>query len=205
MSHRSSWETTTHNWDADLDIEHLAEVRARLEKPYLAGGSRHLILEILAYANDEAKSQGRKGFTTVTHLPNGWVTVADDGRGTDTRRDTDGIAIRKPVMATPDVRFTPGSPQHFLCDGLPRRGMSTVTALSSVLVHENYRENGSWSQTYRFGIPDRALASVAGSRGSGTVVTFRTDIIGPAPLTEADAKAFGWLDVQQIRNPEPGL
>ncbi|AZL05506.1 hypothetical protein CXR24_07810 [Brevibacterium aurantiacum] len=47
--------------------------------------------------------------------------------------------------------------------------------------------------------------TIDGPQQDGYSVTFRTDIIGPAPLTEADAKAFGWLDVQQIRNPEPGL
>ena len=106
MSHRPSWETSTHNWDADIDLEHLAEVRARLALPYLAGCCRHLILEILAYDNGEAKSQRRTGFATVTHLPHGWVTVPDDGRGTDTRRDSEGNAIHARLSTALPMRWT---------------------------------------------------------------------------------------------------
>lgn len=189
------WTTTTHEWGKDQDAEHLERVRERLGRGTSAGGRRHLILEVLAYADEEAESQDRTGQVTVTLHPHGWVTVADDGRGTDTRRDETGRVVRKPVMATPDVRFRDEAVSPRLPDGLPRRGMSTVAALSAVLVHENHRSDGSWAQTYRYGIPERELSEVDPAPRSGTTVAFRTDIAGPRDLTPEDASAFRWLRV----------
>lgn len=143
MSERASWQTTTHDWGRDLDLEHLRSARDQLGDGEAAGGRRHLILEVLAYADDEAQSLGRIGRATVTYHPDGSVTVADDGRGTDTRIDSGGRVIRKPVMATPDVRFVDATTAPLLPDGLPRRGISTVAALSHVLVHQNHRRDGS--------------------------------------------------------------
>lgn len=195
MSERP-WPTTTHDWARDLDVEHLAGVRARLGRSGAAGGRRHLVLEVLAYAAEEAQSLGRTGVAVVTARPDGMVTVADDGRGTDTRRDAHGGVVRKPVMATPDVRFQDEAAAPRLPDGLPRRGISTVAALSSELVHVNHRADGSWSQTYRHGIPDGELVAVRPRGASGTGVSFVTDVPGPADLTEEDLLAFPWLRVE---------
>lgn len=81
-----------------------------------------MILEVLAYAGDEANALGRIGDATVDYHDDGAVTVIDDGRGTDTRRDASGRRIRKPVMATKDVRFFDAPDAPLLPDGLPRRG-----------------------------------------------------------------------------------
>jgi DNA gyrase subunit B len=194
---RATWTVTTHDWSTDLDREHLDAIRSRPES-YAAGGRRHLVLEVLAYADEEAESIGRVGHAVVTTHADGSVTVADDGRGTDTRTDEQGRVIRKPVMATRDVRFfdVPDAPR--LPDGLPRRGMSTVSALCPVLVHENHRATGAWSQTYRHGIPDGELRAVPAARSSGTSVTFRpgVEVVGPDSLVEADLTAFPWLRIE---------
>jgi len=197
VTERATWTVTTHDWSADLDREHLAAIRARADV-YGAGGRRHLILEVLAYADEEAASIGRTGRAVVTALPDGSVSVADDGRGTDTRVDEHGHVVRKPVMATKDVRFFDAADAPTLPDGLPRRGMSTVAALSEVLVHENHRATGAWSQTYRHGIPDGALHGVPERGTSGTTVTFRPDpVIGePTELVGSDLVAFPWLVVE---------
>ena len=68
-------------------------------------GLGHLVLEVLAYADEEAGSRGARGSAVVTVHDDGSVSVADDGRGTDTRRDATGRVVRKPVMATQDLRF----------------------------------------------------------------------------------------------------
>lgn len=197
MSERSSWTVTTHDWSKDLDVAHLAAVRERLGRGDAAGGRRHLVLEVLAYADEEAASQGRTGLAIVTARPDGTVTIADDGRGTDTRRDAQGRTTRKPVMATADVRFRDEATSPALPDGLPRRDMSTVAALSSELVHENHRGGESWSQTYRFGIPDQDLSPVRWRGSSGTIVTFLAEIAGPAELTDDDVRAFAYLRIER--------
>lgn len=99
-------------------------------------------------------------------------------------------------MATQDVRFADVEASPRLPDGLPRRGMSTVAALSSVLLHENHRESGSWSQTYRHGIPDEDLAEITPRGSTGTTVTFLTDVAGPTDLKEKDAGHFRWLTMR---------
>lgn len=195
MQDRSTWVTTTHRWADDVDPAHLAQVRDTFGREETAGGRRHLILEVLAYADDEAGSQGRIGLVTVTVHPTGWVSVADDGRGTDTRRDSEGRIVRKPVMATADVRFTDSSTAPLLPDGLPRRGMSTVAALSTILVHENHRVEGSWSQTYRHGIPESDLETLPAREASGTTVTFAADLLGPTELVDRDLRAFPNLTI----------
>lgn len=196
MNQHATWITTTHDWSLDVDRVHLKAIRDELAPSGAAGGTRHLILEVLAYAQDEAASIPRRGTVVVTQHPDGSVSVDDDGRGTDTRTDQHGRIIRKPVMATADVRFTNPTTAPRLPDGLPRRGMSSVAALSAVLVHENHRANGAWAQTYRHGIPDTDLAQVHPRDGSGTVVTFEARVDGPDQLTEDDAAAFPNLDIR---------
>lgn len=171
-SQRSDWPTTTHVWAHDVDPEHLEQCRQHAAD-LAPTGVLHLILEVLAYAEDEAAAQGVRGAASVT-VGKQRVRISDDGRGTDTRRDEHGQMIRKPVMATPDVRFQgPDSP--LLPDGHHRRGMSLVAALSSELIHENRRRDGAWSQTYRHGIPDGELGELPATADTGTTVEFQPD------------------------------
>ena len=173
----STWTVTTHDWAVDVDRDHLAHIRDDCET-YGAGGRRHLILEVLAYANEEAEHLGRIHHATVVIRPNGVVAVTDDGRGTDTRTDSNGRIVRKPVMATRDVRFFDVPDCPALPDGPPRRGMSIVAALSANMVHDNHRPRGAWSQAYHHGVPDDALCAIPASDTTGTSVTFQADLAG---------------------------
>jgi len=197
VTERATWTATTHDWSSDLDRAHLAEIRAR-PALYGAGGRRHFILEVLAYANEEAESRGRPGHAVVTMHADGTVTVADDGRGTDTRLDEHGTVIRKPVMSTRDVRYFDAPDAARLPDGLPRRGMSVVSALSPVLIHENLSAAGAWSQAYRYGVPDGELLPVTRSTATGTSVTFRAgaDVVGPESLLDGDLTGFPALRIE---------
>lgn len=94
------------------------------------GGVLHLVLAVLASGNDEAESLGRAGKCVVILHSDCSVSVADDGRGTDTRRGSNGEMAKKPVMATEDLRFFDNPNVVLLPDGTPRRGMSVVSALS---------------------------------------------------------------------------
>lgn len=201
----SSWEVTTHDWGRLVDQDHLREIRNDPGR-YAAGGLRHLILEVLAYAEEEAEHRGRTGHVVITQRRDGSVSVVDDGRGTDTRRDPAGQVIRKPVMATRDVRFFGQPDAPLLPDGLPRQGMSTVAALSTWLEHSNYRASGAWTQRYEHGIPTAELRELPGTGRTGTGVQF---LPGPEvegdPLTADDLDGFPWLQVELRVQPDVAL
>jgi DNA gyrase subunit B len=154
-----------------VDFDHLARIRQN-PAVFAPGGVRHLILEVVAYAADEAGCSGG-GRCAVTLHRDGSVSVSDDGRGTDTRFDDLGRAVKKPVMASKDLRFFDFPGAQLLPDGHPRRGMSVVTALSEWLVHINRRRNGAWTQRYEHGAPVADLLPVAGDGTTGTTVCFR--------------------------------
>src|SRR5665647_2938383 len=120
--------TTTHDWSSAVDLDHLAQIRARVGA-LAPGGVDHLVMEALAYPADEAAAIGA-GFCELTFLADGSVRIADNGRGTEVLVDRTGQPVRKPVMATRDVRFFDAEHPPVLSDGHPRRGMSVVAALS---------------------------------------------------------------------------
>jgi DNA gyrase subunit B len=193
-----SWANTTHDWATTVDHEHLAQVR---EHPatYAPGGVRHLILEVLAYAADEAESAGRMGRGIVTLHADGSVSVADDGRGTDTRVDAAGQMIRKPVMGTQDLRFFADPDAEWLPDGHARRGMSVVAALSVWLTHTNRRAGGSWTQRYEQGVPTTDLTPVADDGTTGTTVHFHPDraiVVGPRVMAPELTRAASWSQLR---------
>jgi topoisomerase-4 subunit B len=170
----TSWENTTHDWAAIVDHQHLAQIRER-PTTYAPGGMEHLILEVLAYAADAAEAAGRAGRGIVTLHADGSVSVADDGRGTDTRVDAAGRVIKKPVMSTKDLRFFDHPDAETLPDGHARRGMSVVAALSEWLIHTNRRTNGSRTQTYERGVPTTDLTPMADDGTTGAMVHFQPD------------------------------
>jgi DNA gyrase subunit B len=189
----------SHDWATTVDADHLAEIR-RQPARFAPGGLLHLMLEVVAYAADEASVTGRDR-CLVTVYRDGSVSVADDGRGTDTRYDAQGRPIRKPVMATKDLRFFDRPDAPLLPDGHPRRGMSVVAALSVWLVHTNRRRDGAWSQRYEYGLPTTVLQSVAGTDGTGTTVHFRPDVrIGPsvAGLVRLTRSAWPHLNLNVV-------
>jgi topoisomerase IV subunit B len=166
----SSWTNTTHDWASSVDREHLARIR-REPQAFTPGGAAHLVLEVVAYAADEA-SHRAGGRCLVTLHRDGSVSVADDGRGTDTRIDARGRTVKKPVMASKDLRFFDFPDAERLPDGHPRRGMSVVAALSEWLVHTNRRDNGAWTQRYEQGVPVTGLNPLDADGTTGTLVRF---------------------------------
>lgn len=172
-SPRTSWRNTTHDWAATVDMDHLRHIAGRPAQ-FAPGGVGHLVLEVLAYAADEAESRGG-GRCVITLHTDGSVSVADDGRGTDTRVDEHGRLVKKPVMATKDLRFFDSPDAERLPDGHPRRGMSVVAALSEWLLHTNRRANGVWTQRYEHGVPVSGLVPLPPDGTTGTAVRFIPD------------------------------
>ncbi|MFG2265348.1 ATP-binding protein [Streptomyces sp. NPDC048720] len=167
----ASWVNTTHDWASAVDLGHLARIR-REPAQFAPGGPGHLVLEVVAYAADEAAAAGTGGHCLITLHRDGSVSVADDGRGTDTRLDDEGRFVKKPVMATKDLRFFDSPDAEVLPDGYPRRGMSVVAALSEWLVHGNRRLNGAWTQRYEHGVPVTGLEPLPADGSTGTTVRF---------------------------------
>ncbi|MFI9235866.1 ATP-binding protein [Streptomyces sp. NPDC053079] len=178
---------TTHDWLGVVDVDHLARIRQG-PSDFAPGGPWHLVLEVLAYAADEAASKGRGRCVVVLH-PDGSLSVRDDERGTDTRVDEHGRSVKKPVMATKDLRFFDFPQAEVLPDGHPRRGMSVVAALSQWLVHTNRRLDGAWTQRYEHGVPVTALEPVEVDGTRGTLVHFQPDGLLGAVTVPADGLA----------------
>lgn len=177
------WPNTTHDWATSVDADHLADIRRRpLE--LAPGGGLHLLLEVIAYAADEAAVRG-SGSCRVTLHADGSLAVTDDGRGTDTRLDEHGQAVKKPVMSTQDLRFFDAPDTPLLPDGHARRGMSVVAALSEWLVHRNRRHNGAWTQRYEQGMPVTDLLPLEADGTTGTTVHFL-----PAPTVRPTLAAL---------------
>ncbi|MEV7550031.1 ATP-binding protein [Amycolatopsis sp. NPDC089917] len=190
------WRNTTHDWAGSVDRDHLAEIR-RNAAGFAPGGAAHLVLEVLAYAAEEAESTGGGNAVVTVHL-DGSVSVADDGRGTDTRADGHGGFVKKPVMSTKDLRFFDFPGAQTLPDGHPRRGVSVVAALSDWLVHTNRRRNGSWTQRYERGVPVTDLTPIADDGTTGTTVRFLPgEEVGPVRLPEVGV--WQYLSVEVVR------
>ena len=200
------WRNTTHDWASSVDAGHLAEIR---EDPtrFAPGGIAHLVLEVIAYAADEADGT-TTGRCVVTLHNDGSVSVADNGRGTDTRHDEQGRPIRKPVMATKDLRYFEAPDPRRLPDGHPRRGMSVVAALSEWLVHTNRRRDGAWTQRYEHGMPVTDLLPIPGDDTTGTTVRFlprppfgTSRLLSAPELVELTRTAWPQLTIEIIDEP----
>ncbi|TDQ00242.1 ATP-binding protein [Labedaea rhizosphaerae] len=187
---------TTHDWASGVDVGHLERIRQD-PASFAPGGVGHLVLEVLAYAAEEAQDNGG-GRCSITLHADGSVAVSDDGRGTATVLDSAGEPLKKPVMVSKDLRFFDAPDAPVLADGHPRRGMSVVAASSDWLVHTNRRANGSWTQRYENALPVTGLiplaatetdetAEIGGTSGiTGTTVHFRPTAV-VRELGEADA------------------
>lgn len=162
---------TTHDWASQVDVDHLERIR-QAPALFAPGGVGHLILEVVAYAEEEAAANNG-GRCSITLHADGSVTVSDGGRGTATIVDRQGRAVKKPVMVSRDLRFFDAPDAPCLPDGHPRRGISVVAALSEWLVHTNRRDNGSWTQRYELALPVTDLVPITADGSTGTTVHFR--------------------------------
>lgn len=177
---------TTHDWASQVDVDHLERIR---DAPALfaAGGVGHLILEVVAYAQEEAAANSG-GRCSITLHADGSITVSDGGRGTATVVGRQGRVVKKPVMVSKDLRFFDAPDVPCLPDGHPRRGISVVAALSEWLVHTNRRGNGSWTQRYEHALQVTDLVPIAANGSTGTAVHFRpaeaVRVLGDAKVDE---------------------
>ena len=141
-------------------------------------GLHHMVWEIVDNGIDEALA----GYATqvqVTMLPDGGITVFDDGRGipTDIHPKT-GKSTVETVLTVLHAGGKFGGGGYKVSGGLHGVGSSVVNALSTRLIVNIYRDGKIHHQEYAKGLPDSDLAIIGKSpadRPHGTEITFYPD------------------------------
>ncbi|HVB19670.1 MAG TPA: DNA topoisomerase subunit B [Candidatus Paceibacterota bacterium] len=173
---------TAHAYDASsiTVLEGLEPVRKR-PGMYIgttgSDGLHHLIWEIFDNARDEAMG-GYADDIEVALLPDGYVRVADNGRGVPV-----GIHPKTKVSALETIMTTLHAGGKFggedsgykISGGLHGVGASVVNALSEhtkVVVHQ---DGGMHLQEYKIGKPIAKVKKIGISKEHGTIVLFKPD------------------------------
>lgn len=140
-------------------------------------GLHHLVWEIFDNARDEAMG-GFADEIEVALLPEGYVRVADNGRGVPV-----GIHPKTKVSALETIMTTLHAGGKFggedsgykISGGLHGVGASVVNALSEqtkVVVHQ---DGGMHMQEYKIGKPLAKVKKIGTSKEHGTIVLFKPD------------------------------
>ncbi|MEK7179752.1 MAG: DNA gyrase subunit B, partial [Patescibacteria group bacterium] len=140
-------------------------------------GLHHLVWEIFDNARDEAMG-GYADDIEIALLPDGYVRVADNGRGVPV-----GIHPKTKVSALETIMTTLHAGGKFggedsgykISGGLHGVGASVVNALSEhtkVVVHQ---DGGTHVQEYKIGKPVAKVKKIGTSKEHGTIVLFKPD------------------------------
>ncbi len=141
-------------------------------------GLHHLVWEIFDNARDEAMG-GYADDIEIALLPDGYVRVADNGRGVPV-----GIHPKTKVSALETIMTTLHAGGKFggedsgykISGGLHGVGASVVNALSEhtkVVVHQ---DGGMHMQEYTIGKPVAKVKKIGTSKEHGTIVLFKPDV-----------------------------
>lgn len=138
-------------------------------------GLHHLISEVFDNSRDEAMG-GYADRVEVALLPNGYVRVADNGRGipVDTHKQSKRSALET-ILTTLHAGGKFGGEGYKVSGGLHGVGVSVVNALSTHLIAEVHRDGGYYIQEYNIGAPKAKVKKVGPSKLQGTVITFKAD------------------------------
>tara|TARA_B100001971_G_scaffold172492_1_gene165135 strand:+ start:100 stop:2034 length:1935 start_codon:yes stop_codon:yes gene_type:complete len=138
-------------------------------------GLHHLVYEILDNAVDEAMA-GYCERVEISISEEGWITVADNGRGIpiDKHAKT-GKSALETVMTTLHAGGKFGGGAYKVTGGLHGVGGSVVNALSEELRAEIRRQGWTYSQEYERGKPSTGLVKGEKTNEHGTTVSFKPD------------------------------
>ncbi len=138
-------------------------------------GLHHLIYEILDNSVDEAMA-GYCDHVDVSISEDGWITVADNGRGIpiDKHAKT-GKSALETVMTTLHAGGKFGGGAYKVTGGLHGVGGSVVNALAEELRAEVRRQGWRYTQEYSRGKPTTNLVKGDKTPDHGTTVSFKPD------------------------------
>lgn len=141
-------------------------------------GLHHLIWEIFDNSRDEAMG-GYASDIEVALLPDGYVRVADNGRGIPV-----GIHPKTKVSALETIMTTLHAGGKFggedsgykVSGGLHGVGASVVNALSVHTAVTVHKEGGIHVQEYKIGKPLAKVKNIGTTKRTGTIVKFKPDV-----------------------------
>ena len=168
-------------------------------------GLHHLVIEIVDNSVDEAL-EGECSKITVVLGKDGYVTVADDGRGIPVgnhpKMNRPALEV---VMTTLHAGGKFAGKAYQVSGGLHGVGVSVVNALSEHLVAEVHTGGKKFVQEYRQGLPQFDVKRIGKADDTGTIIRFKPDA-GIFPMDEIQVE-FDLLTerLRQMAFLVPGL
>ncbi len=138
-------------------------------------GLHHLVWEVVDNSIDEAMA-GHCNEITIMLLPDGMVSVQDNGRGIpiEIHKQT-GVSALETVLTKLHAGGKFGQGGYKVSGGLHGVGISVVNALSSHVTIEVRRDGKLYQQEYKIGNPLYKVKTIGKAHDTGTKVTFKPD------------------------------
>jgi DNA gyrase subunit B len=135
-------------------------------------GLHHLVYEIVDNAVDESLA-GHCDTIDVTITKDGWIRVADNGRGIPVAvHPTEGKSTLEVVLTVLHAGGKFGGGGYAVSGGLHGVGASVVNALSTELRAVVARDGHLWTQQFKMGVPTADVKQGPKSDTTGTVIEF---------------------------------